>query len=144
MKRDWKTFVRDDYKKLVDTEKKGDAARKAKDYRKAAKYYGAAAKLSVGQHNIQRFRKLVLTMKKQSSARTEGTMKTTDDFLEAKAQHDMVLLTQSGRFITMKFLPGESNYVYTKTKHKQYKRIAHPKSVKPKEALAKFHAEFGR
>jgi hypothetical protein len=75
-------------------------------------------------------------------------MKTTDDFLNeadfkaryGSARHDdMVVLTQSGKLLPMKYVPGDSNYVYTKTTHKRYKRIAHNKRVSPKAALQKFH-----
>lgn len=38
----------------------------------------------------------------------------------------------------MKFVPGTSNYAYTKTGHKRYKQIAHPKSMDSKVALKKF------
>ena len=74
-------------------------------------------------------------------------MKTTDDFFEADFKQrygssrndDMVLLTQSGKLLPMKYMPGDSNYVYTKTKHKRYKRIAHAKRVSPTKALQQFH-----
>ena len=241
MKRDWKTFIRPEYRVIVDAEKKGDAARKAKDYRKAAAHYEKAAKLSVGEANQKRFRKLVMQMNKAAAneavdrspgamsvveeIRNEGyankgkkvnvrrlkvgdtillpvfpegrrkmilfkvtgvgphaaggvsvkassvkpgltdtsrVFSATDHVTRVKGMEesvqlveeiqeayfksrygssrddDMVLLTQSGKVLPMKYIPGDSNYVYTKTKHKRYKRIAHAKQISSPVAMKKF------
>jgi hypothetical protein len=103
---------------------------------------------------LARTQELISGTPKRVKWANEDQMKTTNDFLNARrlhegkllhmkpasgdAKYDMALLTRGGGLQPMKYIPGDSNYAYTKVKHKRFTRLAHPKSVSSKEALQQF------
>lgn len=106
-------------------------------------------KINAAINRLYDAKQLVVSIRKKTKAahKARGKRVTEEDDLSeadfkqrygSSRNDDMVLLTQSGKLLPMQYVPGDSNYVYTKTKHKRYKRIAHNKRVSPRDALQKF------